>query len=100
MQRRVPKRGFTNIFKTVYSVVNISDLQRFPEITDIGPQQFIEAGLVKKRNDGIKLLADGDITRAVTIKVHKASEAAVKKVEAAGGRIEYIAARNITEKRK
>jgi large subunit ribosomal protein L15 len=90
LQRRVPKRGFNNIFKKYYSVVNLSDLARFSTEAEIGPKELIQAGLVKKHHDGIKLLADGEVTRPLTIHVHKASIAAVDKVRAAGGRVELI----------
>ncbi|MGA7875019.1 MAG: 50S ribosomal protein L15 [Desulfoferrobacter sp.] len=90
LQRRVPKRGFTNIFKKHYSLVNIGDLDRLQEHSEIGPEQFIRSGLVGKLRDGIKLLGEGEITRPVTVQVHKASAAAIKKIEAAGGRVELI----------
>lgn len=90
LQRRVPKRGFTNIFKKRYSLVNLVDLERLQGVDEIGPEQFIESGLVNRLLDGIKLLAKGEISRPMTIRVHKASAAAVSKVEAAGGRVELI----------
>lgn len=90
LQRRIPKRGFTNIFKEYYSLINVRDLSRFPSGSEIGPQQFLEEGMVKKLQAGIKLLADGDISHPLTIHVHKASAAAIQKVEAAGGRVELI----------
>lgn len=90
LQRRVPKRGFTNIFKKVYDVVNVSDLERFAAGTEVTPLELLEAGLVKKYFDAVKLLADGDISQPLTIRVHKASGAAIRKVEAAGGRVELI----------
>jgi large subunit ribosomal protein L15 len=90
LQRRVPKRGFTNIFKKFYQIVNLRDLERFPPGSEVGPQQLVEIGLIKKANADVKLLADGELTRALTIQVHKASGAAVAKVEAAGGRVALI----------
>lgn len=90
LQRRVPKRGFTNIFKTRYEVVNVGDLERFPSGSEVGPDELRKVGLVKKIRDGIKLLADGDIASPLTIRVHKASDSAVRKIEAAGGRVELI----------
>lgn len=91
LQRRVPKRGFNNVFKKFYSIVNITDLERLQGDGEIGPEQMIRAGLVGKLRDGIKLLGEGEISRPVAIHVHKASAAAIKKVEAAGGRVELIA---------
>ncbi|MHC1744671.1 MAG: 50S ribosomal protein L15 [Syntrophobacteraceae bacterium] len=90
LQRRIPKRGFTNIFKVTYSVVNLDDLGRFEAGSEVGPDQFAAAGFLKRRHQGIKLLAGGDLPHALTIRVHKASEAAVSKVQEAGGRVEII----------
>ncbi len=94
LQRRIPKRGFTNIFKKQHSIVNLSDLERFAGESQIGPKELLQAGLVKTVDDGIKLLANGEITQAFTVQVHKASAAAVSKVEAAGGRVELIPLHN------
>jgi large subunit ribosomal protein L15 len=90
LQRRIPKRGFTNIFKTRYSIVNVGDLERFAVDSQIGPKELLQTGLVRKVSDGIKLLGDGDIAHAFSVQVHQASAAAISKVEAAGGRIELI----------
>lgn len=91
LQRRIPKRGFTNIFKKIHCVINVGDLQRFEPGSEVGLQHFMETGLMKRAHEEVKLLADGDLTSALTIHVHRASEAAVSKVEAAGGRVEIIA---------
>jgi large subunit ribosomal protein L15 len=93
LQRRIPKRGFTNIFKKRYGIVNVSDLERFAAGSEIGPKEFLQTGLVKNVGEGIKLLADGDLTRPLSVQVHKASVAAISKVEAAGGRVELIPVR-------
>lgn len=90
LQRRIPKRGFTNIFKKSFSIINVKDLERFDPGTTIGPEQLIQAGLVATAQDGIKLLADGEVTHPFTVQVHKASAAATSKIEAAGGRVELI----------
>ncbi len=90
LQRRVPKRGFTNIFKLSYGVVNLGDLQRFEPGSEVGPEQFAAAGFLKRRHHGIKLLAGGEIPHALVIRVHKASEAAVNKVQQVGGRVEIL----------
>lgn len=90
LQRRIPKRGFTNIFKKSFSIINVKDLERFAPGTTIGPEQLIQAGLVATAQDGIKLLADGEVTHPFTVQVHKASAAATSKIEAAGGRVELI----------
>ena len=90
LQRRIPKRGFTNIFKKSFSIINVKDLERFAPGTTIGPEQLIQAGLVATAQDGIKLLADGEVTHPFTVQVHKATTAATTKIEAAGGRVELI----------
>jgi large subunit ribosomal protein L15 len=90
LQRRVPKRGFTNIFKRIYGVVNVRDLQRFVAGTEVTPLELLESGLIKKHYDAIKLLADGEIDYGLTVRVHKASAAAISKIEAAGGHVELI----------
>jgi large subunit ribosomal protein L15 len=90
LHRRLPKRGFSNAFKKEYNVVNVDDLNRFEADTPIDPAAFQQAGLVKKMRDGIKLLGSGELGRPVVVRIHKASKAAVEKVEAAGGRVEIL----------
>jgi large subunit ribosomal protein L15 len=94
LQRRVPKRGFTNIFKKEFSVINVGDLNRFPAGADgqpeVGPLDFIGAGLLRKVRYGVKLLGNGEITYPITVRVHKASASATQKIEAAGGKVELI----------
>ncbi|MEK7713143.1 MAG: 50S ribosomal protein L15 [Deltaproteobacteria bacterium] len=90
LQRRVPKRGFTNIFRKEYAIVNLSDLDRFEKGSTVDLALLVAAGLVNKIGAGVKLLADGDIKKSLTIKVHKFSQSAKAKVEAAGGRIEVV----------
>jgi large subunit ribosomal protein L15 len=89
LQRRLPKRGFTNIFKKHYSLVNVRDLEQFAAGSEVGPEQLMQA-VVKKLRSGIKLLAQGEITKALTVRVHVASAAAKSKIEAVGGRVELI----------
>ncbi|KRK71149.1 50S ribosomal protein L15 [Lacticaseibacillus nasuensis] len=88
--RRMPKRGFNNINRKVYAVVNISDLNRFEDGTEVNAALLVESGLVKKELAGIKLLANGTLDKKLTIKVAKASAAAQAAVTAAGGSIEVI----------
>jgi len=90
LQRRVPKRGFTNIFKKQYNIINVRDLNRFEPDSSLDKESLIAAGLVKRKRDDVKLLGDGDISHAVVIKVSKASQIARQKIEAAGGKIEVI----------
>ncbi len=90
--RRIPKRGFTNIFAKEYAVVNVEELNRFPENTVVTPELLIEEGLVKagKAVDGIKILGDGDVKVKLTVKAQKFSKTAAEKIEAAGGKAEVI----------
>ena len=90
--RRVPKRGFTNIFAKEYAIINVSDLNLFEENTQITPELLIEEGMVKRGKviDGIKVLGDGEINKKLTVNAHKFSKTAVEKIEAAGGKVEVI----------
>lgn len=90
LSRRLPKRGFTNIFKEEVAIVNIKDLDRFSEGVEITPELLYDEGLVKKRDIKIKLLGKGDIDRPLTIRVHQVSKSAAEKVSAAGGKVEVI----------
>ncbi|SMB88915.1 LSU ribosomal protein L15P [Thermanaeromonas toyohensis ToBE] len=90
LSRRVPKRGFTNIFKRKLAVVNVGDLERFESGTVVTPELLREAGLVKKARDGVKILGDGEITKPLIVRAQAASRQAIAKIEAAGGRVEVI----------
>lgn len=88
MQRRLPKRGFTNIFALKVAEVNLRDLNRFAPDSTVGAQELAEAGLIKGAFDVIKVLGTGDIAHALTVKVDRISAGAKTKIEAAGGRVE------------
>lgn len=90
--RRLPKRGFTNIFAKELATINIEQLNRFDENTVITPELLIQEGLVKKNktNNGIKILGNGDLTVKITVQAHKFSKTATEKIEAAGGKVEVI----------
>ena len=90
LQRRLPKRGFNNIFKKRYHIINVDDLNRLEPDSTLGPETLLKAGLVKKARDGIKLLGNGELDRPVVVRVHKASRVAREKVEAAGGKVEIL----------
>ena len=90
LQRRLPKRGFTNIFKKQYNIINIRDLNRFEANADLSAEDLKEAGLIKKTKDGIKLLGNGDISHPLSVKVQKVSKIAREKIEAVGGKVEII----------
>lgn len=90
--RRLPKRGFTNIFAKEFAIVNIEDLNVFADDTVVTPELLITEGLVKKGKviDGIKILGNGEIAKKLTVKSHKFSKSAAEKIEAAGGKVEVI----------
>jgi large subunit ribosomal protein L15 len=88
--RRLPKRGFTNINRKEYAVVNLDVLNRFEEGTEVTPELLIESGVVKNEKAGIKVLANGTLEKKLTVKAHKFSSAAKEAIEAAGGNTEVI----------
>jgi large subunit ribosomal protein L15 len=90
LQRRAPKRGFTNIFRQEFVAVNVHQLNRFEDDAVVDVQSLLDAGLVKnlKTAAGVKLLGNGTLERKLTVKVDKASKTAIEKVKALGGRIE------------
>ena len=85
LHRRLPKRGFTNIFKKEHAVVNVSDLERFDNGATVDETTLRKAGLVKGQNDGIKILGDGKLSKKLTVVADKFSASARKQIEAAGG---------------
>ncbi len=87
-QRRIPKRGFNNVFRKEYAVLNVADLEKFESGTRIDRQMLVEVGLVAKKYSLVKLLGNGEISKAMTVAVDKLSESARQKIEAAGGKIE------------
>jgi large subunit ribosomal protein L15 len=90
LYRRLPKRGFTNIFGTQYEIVNIDDLNKFEEGTTITPELMEEAGLIKQVKDGVKVLGNGNLDKNVSVQAHKFSKTAIEKIESAGGKAEVI----------
>lgn len=88
LQRRLPKRGFNNIFKKVFAIVNIQDLERFAADTRVDKQALIAAGLVSKHDGLVKILGNGELKQAITVAVDKVSASARQKIEAVGGKIE------------
>ena len=90
LYRRLPKVGFTNIFRKEYAVVNLSDLERFENGTVVNPEVLKEAGLVKAMLGGVKILGNGDLTKNLTVQAHKFSKTAAEKIAAAGGKVEVI----------
>lgn len=90
LQRRIPKRGFNNIFATTYATINVSDLNKFEDGAVVDAQAIVAAGLLKKTLDGVKILGQGELTKKLTIQVKAFSESAKQKIEAAGGKAEVI----------
>jgi len=90
LQRRVPKRGFKNIFKKEYAIVNLDIIDALKDDVVITPELLVEKGIIKKLKDGLKVLAAGSIQRPVTIKANAFSTSAAAKIEAAGGKTEVI----------
>ena len=88
--RRIPKRGFNNIFATKYAIINVSDLNKFTDGTVVDTELLVAAGLVKKVNDGVKVLGNGDLTAKVTVKAAEFSKSAIEKIEKAGGKAEVM----------
>ena len=90
LYRRIPKRGFTNIWGTEYTAVNVEALNKFEAGTEVTQEVLEEAGIVKQVKDGIKILGNGKLEKALTVKANKFSKTAVEKIEAAGGKAEVI----------
>ena len=85
LQRRLPKRGFTNIFATQYAAVNVEALNAFDDGAVVDTEALVNAGIVKKTFDGVKILGNGDLTKKLTVKAAAFSASAKEKIEAAGG---------------
>ncbi|HYC60083.1 MAG TPA: 50S ribosomal protein L15 [Thermoanaerobaculia bacterium] len=90
LHRRLPKRGFTNIFKKDYAVVNVSDLDRFDNGASIDEATLRQAGLVKGSHDGVKVLGDGELSKKLTVSATKFSKSAREIIEKAGGTCQEI----------
>ncbi|MGM0417131.1 MAG: 50S ribosomal protein L15 [Thermodesulfobacteriota bacterium] len=90
LQRRLPKRGFTNIFKKEFAELNIEDLASFESNTEIDEKFLLSNGKISRLKNGVKILGRGEIDVPLTLKVSKASKSAIEKIEAAGGRVEVI----------
>jgi large subunit ribosomal protein L15 len=88
--RRIPKRGFNNIFAKEYAIINVSDLNQFAEDTVVDTELLKAAGLVKKVCDGVKVLGNGELTTKLTVKAAKFSKSAAEKIEKAGGKAEVM----------
>lgn len=90
LQRRLPKRGFTNIFRREQTVVNIERLNQFEDGTEVTPELLIKSGIIKTVGNGVKILGRGELERKLTVKMQGFSKSAITKIESAGGKAEVI----------
>ena len=90
IQRRIPKRGFSNPFRVEYAIVNVGDLQRLETNEPVTLESLVASGRLKEQRDGLKILGDGELTKAITVRASKVSASAREKIEKAGGKIELI----------
>lgn len=88
--RRIPKRGFTNIFAKEYEAINVDRLEVFENGTVVTPEMLIEQGIIRKAKDGVKILGNGELTKKLTVQAHKFTGGAKEKIEAAKGKAEVI----------
>ena len=88
LMRRIPKRGFNNIFATEYATINVSDLERFEDGTVVNIELLLNEGILRKELDGLKVLGNGNLTKKLTVEAKKFSASAIEKIEAAGGKTE------------
>lgn len=88
--QRLPKRGFTNINRKDYTIVNVETLNRFENGTEVTPELLLETGVVSKLNSGVKVLGNGKLEKNLTVKAHKFSASAKEAIEAAGGKTEVV----------
>ncbi len=90
LARRIPKRGFNNIFAAKYTAINVSDLEKFVDGTVVDTELLVAAGIVKNEGNGIKVLGNGELTKKLTVKAAAYSESAKEKIEKAGGEAEVV----------
>jgi large subunit ribosomal protein L15 len=90
LQRRIPKRGFTNIFRKEYAIVNLDDLAKVTGSDPVTPEMLKSKGLINDVKDGLKVLGTGELKAKLTVRAHKFSKSAMEKIQAAGGKAEVI----------
>ena len=90
LYRRVPKRGFTNIFKKEYAILNLDRLNIFENGSEVTEDVLLDMGIINRIRDGVKILAKGNLERSLIVRVSKFSQSAIEKIEAAGGKVEVI----------
>jgi large subunit ribosomal protein L15 len=92
LHRRLPKRGFTNIFKKQYALVHLGDLQKFGAEEAVTPEALLKRGVIKRLGDGLRVLGDGELKAPLKISAHHFSKSALEKIQKAGGKAEVIPA--------
>ncbi len=92
LQRRLPKRGFTNIFRKEYAILNLAQLDRLTDLNEVDPEILRQRGVIKGMKSGLKILGNGELGRPVKVKAHRFSKSAVEKIQAAGGEVEILPA--------
>jgi large subunit ribosomal protein L15 len=92
LQRRLPKRGFTNIFRIEYQTDNVKSLERLQNVKEVTPEVLYQNGLIGKKNQRVKILGSGDLQKALTVHAHAFSKSALEKIEKAGGKTAVLAA--------
>ena len=90
LQRRIPKRGFTNIFRKEYAIVNLTDLSRLSGSDPVTPELLRQIGMIDDMKNGLKILGTGELKQKMTVRAHKFSKSAMEKIQAAGGKAEVI----------
>jgi large subunit ribosomal protein L15 len=90
LQRRLPKRGFTNIFKREYQIINIRDLQKLGSVSEVTPQVLLESGVINKKNVPLKILGVGELKKALNVSANAFSKSAKEKIESAGGKVTVL----------
>lgn len=91
LHRRIPKRGFVNVFRQEYAILNVKDLERFEAGSSVTPARLREAGLVRPASASVKILGEGELSKALRVSAHRFSKGAEEKIRAAGGTVEVIA---------
>lgn len=92
LQRRLPKRGFTNIFRKEYAILNLAQLDRLTDLNEVDPEILRQRGVIKGMKAGLKILGNGELGRPVKVKAHRFSKKAMEKIQAAGGEVEVLPA--------
>ncbi len=90
LTRRIPKRGFTNRFREAFAEVKLEDLERFADGTVVSPKELCASGIIKRADERVKILGNGEIARALTVRAHAFTRSAREKIESAGGKVEVM----------